>query len=97
MLYNAASSRKENCVNGDLARNVEELRQKGAPDWGISLYLEMSGLRSQFLAHCEQHNEEKAASRWWSNLGEKILVAILIPISIALAYGLIHFLAAKLP
>jgi len=84
-------------ANAELAKRVTELREQGAPDWGIALYIEMTGLREDFGAHCVQHETEKQARRWWGGLGEKILLGILIPMSAALAYGLIRFLATRLP
>ena len=84
-------------ANGELAKKVEELQAKGAPDWGVSLYIEMAGLRSEFLAHCEKHEADKATGRFWGSLGEKILAAILVPMAVALAYGMIRFLATRLP
>lgn len=84
-------------ANGELAKKVEELQAKGAPDWGVSLYIEMAGLRTEFLQHCERHEADKAANRWLGSFGEKIAVSILAPMAVALAYGLIRFLAGKLP
>jgi hypothetical protein len=76
--------------NGELAKKVAEMREEGAPNWGVSLYIEMNGLREEFSAHC-------ASSRWWNGIGEKVLTAVLVPMALALAYGLIRFLAVKLP